>query len=310
MERLGNVVIPSREEILKKSGRGGYVPDLTYLKEAPGTSLASKLLRSATGESESPPTATKIEPAPSQERLRELAAQRRKERLSRSLDPLSTRINDNAAKLQAAASLSREVIFKAGVSVLPPKEYQRVAKSSDRLRKERESRNPKAKSPKPQHKNQAKAQTKPASERKPVSKQQEVLQPEEEGETVALDYDGFEEGTSCLPNLPGPQAVSRTLHDIFQTNPAQPKPVLATAAGKYPVPQGLVSSFVKRNYVDYVPLTNQDFAQTPKQLGPVKEAQVILSHNPHYPISHRKHTLNIIENAVSTQGRVRAAAAA
>lgn len=279
----------------------GYVPDLTYLKDAPETSLAHKLLRSATGESPIPPSAqpTPATPAPSKEKLQELIDERRKKRLNRTLAPLQNQITVNASKLQAAASLSREIIFKAGVSALPPKEYQRVAKSTDRLRKERKSR-------------------KPPTSQTPQSQQPRAVAPKEVDDYVDLsdvhgavefDYEEFEEEGSCLPTFSGPQEVSSGLYDVLEPIPDQAKAVLATPSGKYPILQNLVSSFAKRKYADYVPISDKEYTQTPRELGAVKEAKLALAHNPHYPLPQRDHTLRIIESAVATQARARAAPA-
>ncbi|KAF8167384.1 hypothetical protein B0H34DRAFT_792113 [Crassisporium funariophilum] len=336
----GNVVIPSREELLKRAGsQSTYKPDLSYLAKAPAASLASRLARpqssSTTVNKASPDTATMTQrrkearlaretlPKPSVKAPIDVAAntqKRKEERLAREVAKAavtSARVEETNAAIRNVRSNAlklgsgfESLLYTPGPLPLERAKPKTTPSSSvtlsasalkrraDRLRREKAG----SKS------GTSVSQTARRTEPRQTMKQRMAQMPDsidleekiDESElNGASDEELHEQSAISPPPLSsGPEAPTN-LEELFGRVHHAPALSIATSSTTYSVPPQLVSSFIKGDYSKYVTQDGADYATPPRELGPVKRAQVALSHRFDYSIPQRKHAIDIIQQSVT-----------
>ncbi|KAJ3511352.1 hypothetical protein NLJ89_g4145 [Agrocybe chaxingu] len=299
LERLGDIVIPSAQEIRSLRTRQ-YKADISYLKNAPARSLAGRLTQFGAGKdaqsSEPDQQAPKTLKAPpqaitiSQERVAALTAKRREARLSRQAG--QSRITPRAPRKAAQPGITNESTLESASVVAEERLKSALASAAkrreDRLRRE-------------------KRQQQGASSSKQLTRR-----PNPVGTTAVQVNDDFDDNLIApnesdkpdyLPEFLGPEPISPHLLETLDFT-VKPRTVdLVAKGGEIILPSYRASPFLGGDYAPYIGLKQEDYSRSLEELGAVKLAQFTLAHQPDVSIQQRKHALDIVSQSVSPAAR-------
>ncbi|TFK41860.1 hypothetical protein BDQ12DRAFT_719896 [Crucibulum laeve] len=313
---LGGISIPSREDILKANGRKklniasddtrGYRPDLNYLSKFTSASLANRLAshrlqtapkteRTASPAAPSRSAAEAVPAPPRVQRPDPTIEARRAARLAREERLAEKKVRWNAPKsarddqLDAAASLAEgAAVPNSRLNPSGPSGDQRKRGTPGKGPK-RNAAGPRSPTPRPSVKIPSATSQQSTDEMAAIEKglkevEQEVV---EEEDTDAE-----------LPALYGAGTISADLTDIFApSSSTRLEKAAAFSRQALPTSQGVKEWALKTfggDYSQYATENVEDYSKPVGELGPVRYAQLTLSHRRDVNLKQRQVALAVV----------------
>ncbi|KAF8078936.1 hypothetical protein FPV67DRAFT_1466917 [Lyophyllum atratum] len=327
-----NIVIPTREEILKRPrkivpghDRGKlYKPDLSYLQKGSPTSFASRLAAEATA---STPLSTNPAPAASASpsRLTKAEKQQIKER-EQQIKERERRVAEATAQ-RKAERLAREEAHKAQAQAVPPKPRQRANhvprqtdtyEGVDSAMQKVERRGTQS----TQHRQQssrggaasrgarggmrssnprgdARQSSVPAVAQTPRTQTAEAVSSED----ITLEILETGGDDKAPAEFRTPDVPFTNLDDVFGSSPEKllEEAISATSASTEAQVQWL-REIHGGDYLRFASQTSVDFVTPHRKLGPLKHAQLVLAKRRDVSAGARKDALAIITSALGDAG--------
>ncbi|CAA7264801.1 unnamed protein product [Cyclocybe aegerita] len=298
LERLGDIVIPSAQEIRSLRTRQ-YKADISYLKNAPARSLAGRLTQLGAGKdaqsSEPDQRASQTQKIPpqaiavSRERVAALTAKRREARLSRQAGQsrIAPRAPRKAAQPGATSESTAESTSIGAEERLKNALASAAKRREDRLRRE---------------KRQQQGASSKQLARRPRRVEAAAVQVNDDFDDNLIKPNESDE-PDYLPEFLGPEPISPHLLETLNST-VKPRTVdLVAKGGEIILPLYRASPFLGGDYSPYVGLKQEDYSQSLEELGAVKLAQLTLAHQPDVSIQQRRHALDIVSLSVTPAGR-------
>lgn len=235
-------------------------------------------------------------PIPTPEDIAALTAQRREERINR-----ANRHLQNYVPIPEKSNLLRTEFAKSNVFMSPERSqptrrgnlYRRSPQPRDAASRGAKGMQERSPQPNQRPRNSTKRRV-PAAPPAPTksSSSNDIMTQIEEGIDEAVFQSGHE------PEYYHPEPPSSNLLEHFGPSiSAKNVTVVAQDGTAIQIPVSKIDSFHKGSYARYVCASKEDYTTPPNTLGAVKVAERALSHQPHYNLTARDRTLEIVARA-------------